>query len=85
MEAFSTLVSNVQVTLGQVRGVTCLPLPPDPRVYADKSNAQEASAYAARLSYLAGWGHGNVLRGYYKPAMYLCITLAFCNDTGKSI
>lgn len=35
MEAFGTLVSNVQVALGQVRGVTCLPLPPDPRVYAD--------------------------------------------------
>eukprot|EP00904_Undaria_pinnatifida_P003150 jgi/Undpi1/12836/HiC_scaffold_7.g02503.m1 len=35
MDAFGTLVSNVQVAVGQVRGVTCLPLPPDPRVLAD--------------------------------------------------
>ncbi|CAM9950745.1 unnamed protein product [Pylaiella littoralis] len=41
MDAFRTLVSNVQVALGQVRGVTCLPLPPDPRVYADDSNTEE--------------------------------------------
>lgn len=35
MEAFGTLVSNVQVALGEVCGVTCLPLPPDPRVYVE--------------------------------------------------
>eukprot|EP00752_Nemacystus_decipiens_P011484 g10196.t1 len=39
MEAFGTLVSNVQVALGQVRGVTCLPLPPDPRPYADSNSS----------------------------------------------
>ena len=41
MEAFGTLVSNVQVALGQVRGVTCLPLPPDPRAY-NNGSADEA-------------------------------------------
>lgn len=43
MEAFGTLVSNVQVALGQVRGVTCLPLPPDPRAYANGSASGDES------------------------------------------
>ncbi|CAM9099296.1 unnamed protein product [Ectocarpus fasciculatus] len=38
MDAFGTLVSNVQVALGQVRGVTCLPLPPDPGSYSNSSS-----------------------------------------------
>lgn len=41
MEAFGTLVSNVQVALGQVRGVTCLPLPPEPRAYANGSSSSD--------------------------------------------
>ncbi|CAM9358663.1 unnamed protein product [Ascophyllum nodosum] len=41
METFGTLVSNVQVTLGEVRGVTCLPLPPDARLYADSYGKDE--------------------------------------------
>lgn len=47
MEAFGTLVSNVQVAVGQVRGITCLPLPPDPRVYADGKD--EASLTSDRM------------------------------------
>lgn len=35
LEAFNTLVSNTQVALGQVKGVTCLPLPSESRVYAE--------------------------------------------------
>ncbi|CAM9264977.1 unnamed protein product, partial [Hapterophycus canaliculatus] len=43
MEAFGTLVSNAQVTLGKIRGVTCLPLPPDPRVYISESSEKGQS------------------------------------------
>lgn len=35
MEAFGTLVSNVQVALGEVGGVTCLPVPPVHGVYVE--------------------------------------------------
>lgn len=50
MEAFGTLVSNVQVALGQVGGVTCLPLPPDPRVYGDGDGQTEASLARNQIS-----------------------------------
>lgn len=50
MEAFGTLVSNVQVVVGQVSGVTCLPLPPDPRVYVDGNYETAVSTQQSVIS-----------------------------------
>lgn len=58
MEAFGTLVSNVQVALGKVRGVTCLPLPPDPGLYTDGGDENQARILSKQRSYLTGRGGG---------------------------